>query len=40
LPPFAPRGVPGFLYLSLLGPLHRRVFAGLLAGIARRAQNG
>ncbi|MBI4768865.1 MAG: DUF2867 domain-containing protein [Chloroflexi bacterium] len=32
---FAPRGVWGFLYWHLLGPVHRGVFAGLFKRIAR-----
>lgn len=34
---FAPLGVPGFLYWTLLGPLHRQVFAGLLRALARKS---
>ena len=37
---FAPRGLPGFLYWYLLGPLHRLVFGGLIAGIKRRSERG
>jgi hypothetical protein len=32
---FLPRGVLGRLYWYLLGPVHERVFAGMLRGIAR-----
>jgi uncharacterized protein YbjT (DUF2867 family) len=35
---FAPRGLPGFLYWYLLGPLHRLVFGGLIAGIQRQSE--
>ena len=35
---FAPRGLPGFLYWYLLGPLHRLVFRGLIREIKRRAE--
>ncbi len=34
---FAPRGLPGFLYWYLLGPLHRLVFRGLLRELKRRS---
>lgn len=34
---FDPVGLPGQLYWYGIYPLHRRVFAGMLAGIARRA---
>ncbi len=34
---FAPRGLPGFLYWYLLGPLHRLVFHGLLRELKRRS---
>ncbi len=33
---FAPRGLPGFLYWYLLGPLHRLVFRGLLRELKHR----
>jgi uncharacterized protein YbjT (DUF2867 family) len=36
---FAPRGLPGFLYWYLLGPLHRLVFRGLIQAIKRRSEN-
>jgi uncharacterized protein YndB with AHSA1/START domain len=35
---FAPRGVPGFLYWYLLGPVHRWVFAGMLRAIAKAVE--
>jgi hypothetical protein len=35
---FAPRGLPGFLYWYLLGPLHRLVFRGLLEALVRRSE--
>lgn len=35
---FAPKGVWGLLYWYGLSPLHRLIFAGLLAGLARRAE--
>lgn len=35
---FAPRGLSGFLYWSLLLPLHTTIFAGLIRAIARRAE--
>ncbi len=34
---FAPRGVTGFLYWYLLAPIHRLVFRGLIARLARPA---
>ncbi|MBN2387475.1 MAG: DUF2867 domain-containing protein [Anaerolineales bacterium] len=34
---FAPKGLGGFLYWSLLGPIHRLVFKGLQKRIAQRA---
>ncbi len=37
---FAPRGLPGFLYWHLLGPLHRFVFRGLIREIKRRGEAG
>ncbi|HEX8992175.1 MAG TPA: SDR family oxidoreductase [Anaerolineales bacterium] len=37
---FAPRGLPGFLYWYLLGPLHRLVFRGLIREIQRRGEAG
>ena len=37
---FAPRGLPGFLYWYLLGPLHRLVFRGLIREIKRRGEAG
>ncbi len=36
---FAPRGLPGFLYWYLLGPLHRFVFRGLIQAIKRRSEH-
>ncbi len=35
---FAPRGLPGFMYWFLLGPLHRLVFSGLLKELVRRSE--
>ncbi len=35
---FAPRGLPGFLYWYLLGPLHRLVFRGLIQAIRKRSE--
>ena len=35
---FAPRGLPGFLYWALLGPLHRFVFRGLIQAIKQRSE--
>lgn len=35
---FAPRGLPGFLYWALLGPLHHFVFRGLIQAIKRRSE--
>lgn len=35
---FAPRGLPGFLYWLLLGPIHRFVFRGLIQEIAKRSE--
>ena len=35
---FAPRGLPGFLYWSLLGPLHRLAFGGLLKALVRQSK--
>lgn len=32
---FAPRGLPGFLYWYILGPVHKLVFRGLIKAIAR-----
>jgi uncharacterized protein YbjT (DUF2867 family) len=37
---FAPRGLPGFLYWYMLGPLHRFVFRGLIRAIKDRSENG
>jgi uncharacterized protein YbjT (DUF2867 family) len=34
---FAPRGLPGFAYWYLLGPIHRLVFRGLINAIARQS---
>jgi uncharacterized protein YbjT (DUF2867 family) len=36
---FAPRGLPGFLYWLLLGPLHQIVFGGLVRAIKRRSES-
>jgi uncharacterized protein YbjT (DUF2867 family) len=35
---FAPRGLPGFLYWFVLGPMHRFVFRGLIGAIKRRSE--
>lgn len=35
---FAPRGLPGFLYWYLLGPVHKLVFRGLVRAIARKSE--
>jgi len=35
---FAPRGLPGFLYWALLGPLHRFVFRGLIQAVKQRSE--
>ncbi len=35
---FAPRGLPGFLYWYVLGPLHRLVFRGLIRAIKKRSE--
>jgi hypothetical protein len=35
---FAPRGLPGFLYWYLLGPIHKLVFRGLVRAIARKSE--
>jgi uncharacterized protein YbjT (DUF2867 family) len=35
---FAPRGLPGFLYWALLGPLHCFVFRGLIQAIKQRGE--
>jgi hypothetical protein len=37
---FAPRGLPGFAYWFLLGPIHRLVFRGLIRAIKRRSEGG
>jgi hypothetical protein len=37
---FAPRGLPGFLYWYVLGPLHQLVFRGLIREVKRRSENG
>jgi hypothetical protein len=34
---FDPIGLPGLLYWYGIYPLHRRIFAGMLAAIAKRA---
>jgi uncharacterized protein YbjT (DUF2867 family) len=34
---FAPRGLPGFVYWYLFGPLHKLVFRGLIKTIARKS---
>jgi hypothetical protein len=35
---FAPRGLPGFIYWYLFGPLHKLVFRGLVKAIARKSE--
>jgi hypothetical protein len=35
---FAPRGLPGFLYWFVLGPMHRSVFRGLIEALKRRSE--
>ena len=35
---FAPRGLPGFLYWALFGPLHCFVFRGLIKAIKQRSE--
>jgi len=35
---FAPRGLPGFFYWALLGPLHHNVFRGLMKAIKQRSE--
>jgi len=35
---FAPRGLPGFIYWFVLGPVHKLVFAGLVKAIARKSE--
>ena len=35
---FAPRGLPGFLYWFVLGPIHRFVFRGLIEALKRRSE--
>jgi uncharacterized protein YbjT (DUF2867 family) len=35
---FAPRGLPGFTYWFLLGPVHRIVFRGLLRALKRQCE--
>ncbi len=35
---FAPRGLPGFLYWALLGPLHRFVFRGLIQAVRQHSE--
>jgi uncharacterized protein YbjT (DUF2867 family) len=37
---FAPRGLLGFAYWFLLGPLHRIVFRGLIQAIKQRSETG
>ena len=37
---FAPRGLPGFAYWFLLGPLHRLVFRGLIRAIKQLSEAG
>ena len=36
---FAPRGLPGFLYWFLLGPVHRFVFRGMIRAIKRQSES-
>ena len=35
---FAPRGLPGFIYWYMLGPIHKLVFRGLVKAIARKSE--
>jgi hypothetical protein len=35
---FAPRGLPGFVYWYLFGPIHKLVFRGLIKTIARKGE--
>ena len=35
---FAPRGLPGFIYWYVLGPVHKLVFSGLIQAIARKSE--
>jgi len=35
---FAPRGLPGFIYWYLFGPLHKLVFRGLINAIERKSE--
>jgi uncharacterized protein YbjT (DUF2867 family) len=35
---FAPRGLPGFFYWALLGPLHRLIFRGLIQAVRQRSE--
>jgi hypothetical protein len=35
---FAPRGLPGFFYWALLGPLHRFIFRGLIRAVRQRSE--
>jgi uncharacterized protein YbjT (DUF2867 family) len=37
---FAPKGLGGFLYWYVLYPLHSLVFSGMIAAIARQAEDG
>lgn len=36
---FAPRGLPGLLYWTVLGPIHRLVFGGMVAAIKKRSES-
>lgn len=35
---FAPRGLPGFIYWYLFGPIHKFVFRGLIRAIAQKSE--
>jgi len=37
---FDPAGLLGLMYWYGIYPVHRRIFAGMLAGVAARAVNG
>jgi len=37
---FDPAGLAGLMYWYGIYPVHRRIFAGMLAGVAARAVNG
>jgi len=36
---FAPRGLPGFIYWYLFGPIHKFVFRGLIRAIAQKSES-